>query len=147
MPDKSEEISMTNLELFMMVSFSKANKVTKIDMVKPIPAKKPTPKMDFQFKSVGSLQSPNATAKNVNKKIPKGLPIINPSAIPKLLCSVKICAMLPLKTMAVLAKAKIGKMIKATGLCKKCCKMNEVDFSPPLPNGIANANKTPVMVA
>lgn len=55
--------------------------------------------------------------------------------------------MSPLKTMAVLANAKMGKMINATGLCKKCCKMYEVDFSSPLPNGMANAYKTPVMVA
>ena len=107
----------------MIVSLSKANKVTKIDIVNPIPAKSPTPKIAFQFKSVGSLQIPNVTAKNVNRKIPKGLPTISPSAIPKLLFSVKVCDMFPLKTMAVLANAKMGSMINATGLCKKCCKI------------------------
>ena len=58
-----------------------------------------------------------------------------------------MCPMLPLKMIAVLANAKIGKTIKATGLCKKCCKIYEDDFSSPLPNGIVKANRTPVIVA
>ena len=122
-PAVNEEIKITNFELFMIVSLSNASKVTKIDIVNPIPAKSPTPKIDFQFRSVGSLQSPNVTAKNVKIKIPKGLPTISPSAIPKLLFSINVCAMSPLKTIAVLANAKMGNMINATGLCKKCCKI------------------------
>ena len=112
-----------------------------------MPAKSPTPKIDFQFRSVGSLQSPNETAKNVKRKIPNGLPTINPSAIPILLFSVKVWVMSPLNIMPVLANAKTGRMKNATGLCKKCCKMYEVDFSSPLPNGIAKAKSTPVIVA
>ena len=146
-PAINEEIKIINFELFIIVSLSKASKVTKIDIVKPIPAKSPTPKIDFQFKSDGSLQSPKVTAKSAKIKIPKGLPTIRPSAIPKLLFSVNVCEMSPLKTIAVLANANIGKIIKATGLCRKCCKIYEVDFSPPLPNGMAKANKTPVIVA
>lgn len=146
-PAINDDIRITNLELFMTVSLSKASKEMKMDIVNPMPAKSPTPKIDFQFRSVGSLQSPNETAKNVKRKIPNGLPTISPSAIPKLLFSVKVWAMSPLKTMAVFANAKMGKIIKATGLCKKCCKMYEVDFSSPLPNGIAKAKSTPVMVA
>ena len=65
-----------------MVSLSKARSVIKIDIVNPIPPKKPTPTIDFQFNSSGSLQRPNVTAKNVNRKMPNGLPIISPSAIP-----------------------------------------------------------------
>ena len=105
----------------MIVSLSNASKVTKMDIVKPIPAKSPTPKIDFQFRSVGNLQSPKVTAKNVIIKIPIGLPTISPSAIPKLLFSVSVCEMSPLKTIAVFANAKIGKIINATRLCKKCC--------------------------
>lgn len=74
----------------MIVSLSNASSVMKIDIVNPIPAKSPTPKIDFQFRSAGSLQTPKVTAKNESKKIPKGLPIINPSAMPKLLFSVKV---------------------------------------------------------
>ena len=146
-PAVNEEIKITNFELLIIGSFSNASKDTKIDIVNPIPAKSPTPNIDFHFKSVGSLQNPNVTAKNVKIKMPKGLPTISPSAIPKLLFSIRVCAMSPLKTMAVFANAKIGKMINATGLCKKCCKINEVDFSSPLPNGMTNANNTPVIVA
>ena len=49
--------------------------------------------------------------------------------------------------MAVFAKAKIGKIKKATGMCKKCCKIIDGDFFLPVPNGMANANKMPVIVA
>ena len=107
----------------MIVSLSNASSVMKIDIVNPIPAKSHTPKIDFQFRSVGSLHSPNETAKNVKRKIPNGLPTISPSAIPKLLFSVKVWVISLLKTMAVLANAKIGRMINATGLCKKCCNL------------------------
>ena len=66
-----------------MVSLSNARSVIKIDIVNPIPPKKPTPKINFQFKSSASLQNPNVTARNVNRKIPKGLPTIRPAAIHK----------------------------------------------------------------
>ena len=68
-PAINEEIKIINFELFIIVSLSKASKVTKIDIVKPIPAKSPTPKIDFQFKSDGSLQSPKVTAKSAKIKI------------------------------------------------------------------------------
>ena len=89
-PAVNEESRITNFELLIIVSLSNASSVIKIDIVKPIPAKSPTPKMDFQFRSVGSLQSPNVTAKKVKTKIPNGLPTISPSAMPKLLFSVKV---------------------------------------------------------
>ena len=38
-------------------------------------------------------------------------------------------------------------MKKATGLCKKYCKIQEVDFSSPLPNGMANANTLGAVMA
>ena len=65
-----------------MVESSKANKVTKIDIVKPIPPKNPTPIIDFQFKSLGSWQIPDFTAKKLNAKIPRGFPMMSPNAIP-----------------------------------------------------------------
>jgi hypothetical protein len=70
-PAVNEEIKITNFELFMIISLSNASKVTKIDIVNPIPPKSPTPKIDFQFRSVGSLQSPRVTAKKVIRKMPK----------------------------------------------------------------------------
>jgi len=83
-PAANEESKITNFALFIIVSLSNASNVMKIDIVKPIPAKNPTPKIDFQFKSLGSLQSPKVTANNVKMKIPKGFPTISPSAIPTL---------------------------------------------------------------
>ena len=53
----------------MMVSLSNAKRVINMDMVKPMPPKKPTPNIDFQFSSFGSLHSPAFTAKKANKNI------------------------------------------------------------------------------
>ena len=83
-PAINEEIKIINFELFIIVSLSKASKVIKIDIVNPIPPKSPTPKIAFQFKSFGSLQNPNFTAKNEKTKIPIGLPTMSPRAMPKL---------------------------------------------------------------
>ena len=83
-PVINDEIKITNFALLIMVSLSKARSVIKIDIVNPMPPKNPTPIIDFQFKSSGSLQSPNETAKNVNRKMPSGFPTISPAAIPKL---------------------------------------------------------------
>ena len=84
MPATSEERSITNFTLLIIVSLSKASKVIKIDIVKPMPPKRPALKINFQLRSLGSLQRPNETAKKLKKKIPRGLPIISPRAIPKL---------------------------------------------------------------
>jgi len=83
-PAVSDEKRMTILALLIMVASSKASRVIKIDMVKPMPANKPTPTIDFQFKSGGSLQSFTLTAKNVSRKMPSGLPTTSPRAIPRL---------------------------------------------------------------
>lgn len=48
-PAIREEIRMTGLVLLIKVSWSKASRVIKIDMVNPIPPKKPVPMMVFQF--------------------------------------------------------------------------------------------------
>ena len=79
-----EEIKIMNFALLIIVASSNANKVTKIDMVKPIPPKNPMPRIDFQFKFVGSLQNPIFTANKLRVNIPMGFPTISPKAIPKL---------------------------------------------------------------
>ena len=81
-PATKEESRITNLALLMILWLSKAKRVMKIDMVKPMPPKKPTAINDFQLILEGSLQMPNVTAKKVNKKMPNGLPTISPSAMP-----------------------------------------------------------------
>lgn len=75
---------MVIFESFCSSKSSKANNVIKIDMVKPMPPKNPTPIIDFQFKSSGSLQIPKLTAKKLIRTIPIGFPITNPKEIPKL---------------------------------------------------------------
>lgn len=75
---------MTNLAWLIMVVSLKANKVMNMDIVKPIPPKKPAPMMDFQLRSAGSLQIPKETAAKLNKKIPRGLPTIKPRDMPML---------------------------------------------------------------
>ena len=83
-PAIKEESRMMNFALFIIVTSSKANKVTNMDIVKPIPPKNPTPNMDCQFKSRGSLQIPNFTANKLSRKIPTGFPTMSPKAIPML---------------------------------------------------------------
>ena len=81
-PAVNEEIRMMNLALLMIWWSSNANKVTKIDMVKPIPPKNPMLIIFFQFKSEGNLHSPTETAKKLNREIPIGFPNTKPSIIP-----------------------------------------------------------------
>ena len=83
-PAIKEESRMMNFALLITVTSSKAKRVTKIDIVKPIPPKKPTANMDFHCKSRGSLQIPNFTANKLSVKIPIGFPTIRPTAIPRL---------------------------------------------------------------
>lgn len=54
-PATKDDNKITNFELLTIVRSSKASSVIKIDIVKPIPAKNPTPKIDFQLISEGSL--------------------------------------------------------------------------------------------
>ena len=49
--------------------------------------------------------------------MPKGLPITNPAKMPILLESSELIGRPPLKAIAVLAKAKRGKITNVTGLC------------------------------
>ena len=83
-PAQSEESRIMNLELLMIWASSKASKVTKIDIVKPIPPRIATPNNSVQLMFLGSSQMPNFTAMNVNKVIPIGFPITNPKKIPLL---------------------------------------------------------------
>ena len=81
---KEEDNKITNLALLIKVGSLKANNVINMDIVKPMPPKKPAPIMDFQLRSSGSLHIPKETAAKLNRKIPKGLPTIKPKAMPML---------------------------------------------------------------
>ena len=104
----------------MIVFWSKAKMVIKIDIVNPIPANMPTPKMCFQRIAYGNEENFKVTAVKQNNKIPNGLPTINPNIIPKLLLVFKLLAQLASITTDVFAKANKGKIKNATDKCKKC---------------------------
>ena len=82
MPATNELNKIINLALLIIVALSNASSVMKMDMVNPIPPKIPTLKMFFQFRSAGSLQSLIFVAIKVRRQMPKGFPIINPTAMP-----------------------------------------------------------------
>ena len=119
-PAINEAIRIAIFELFTMSSLSNARRVTKIDIVKPIPPKKPAPIIFFHFKSDGIRQSPKPAPINEKRKIPKGFPITRPAIIPRLfVCPKPRCQVSP-KEMQVFATANSGRIKKATGLCRKC---------------------------
>ena len=100
----------------MIVSASsKAKFAMNILIVKPMPPKKDTPKMYFQFKSPGSDAIFALTAKYETRKIPTNFPTSNPNMIPSELLLVRLLSKLFGKTIAVLASANIGRIMKATG--------------------------------
>ena len=145
--DIDEAAKTAILELTTIASSSNASSVIKIDIVKPIPAKKPTPRICFHLRSPGKTHKRNATAIKENSKIPSGLPITSPDIIPILFMCDKPCIQSPLSTIHVLASANNGRIKNATGLCKKCCNVYDGDLSSPFEKGITKANKTPVIVA
>ncbi len=149
-PAVNEASKIAIFEAFIVSKFpTKAKFVIKIDIVKPMPPKSPAPKTCHQFKSSGNLQMPIATATKLSSVMPKGLPKTKPPMMPKLFALVEFCAQSGPMMMPVFARAKIGKITKATGLCKKCSSWCEGDSSSSslAENGIANASKTPAIVA
>lgn len=96
----------------MISALSKARRVIKIDIVKPMPPKKPAPIIFFHFKSVGNTQSPRSTPINEKSQIPKGFPITSPAIIPKLYVCPKPLSQLSLTAMQVLAIANNGRIKK-----------------------------------
>ena len=95
---------------------SNARRVIKIDIVNPMPARKPIPKICFHCKSRGSLQIPAETVTKLKSIMPNGLPIIKPAKIPMLLESANPDVQELPNTIAVFARAKIGRITSATGL-------------------------------
>lgn len=81
-PADRDEIKIISFELSIVLESLKANKVTKIDMVNPIPPRKETEMSCFQFDPLGSLQIPVLTKMAVNMTIPIGFPKTSPRKIP-----------------------------------------------------------------
>ena len=80
----SELSKMLILELWTISGLSKARIVIKIDIVNPIPLKKPAAMMCFQFTSPGNSDKPDFTAKKLNRTMPKGFPMNKPAKMPRL---------------------------------------------------------------
>jgi hypothetical protein len=77
----------------------------KIDIVKPIPSKKPTLIEFFYFNSAGRILNPKPTPINEKSHIPIGFPITSLRIIPKhFICPKPLSQLLP-TTMQVLAIA------------------------------------------
>ena len=142
-----EARSIAILAVEIILASAKARRVMKIDIVNPMPPNKPAPKIVFHFKSAGRVQIPALTPRTEKRTIPRGLPTTKPKKIPRLIGWNKLAPMVVENERQVFAKAKRGRMKKATGACKESCKIYEGDFLPPLPKGIAKAKSTPVIVA
>ena len=85
-------------------------------MVKPMPAKIPAPVRFINEIPGGKLPHLTLISKKQNNRMPSGLPIIKPSIIPRLLFVVNSFTQPSESIKQVLAKAKTGRIIKATGL-------------------------------
>ena len=95
--------------------FSKARLVIKMLIVKPIPPSADMPAMWRQFKPEERDASFVLTATKEVRKIPINFPIMRPAIIPMELGVARLFIMSEGKTIAVLARAKSGSIIKAIG--------------------------------
>ena len=86
-----------------------------IDIVNPIPPRIATENNMLHEIFWGNVQILIFTARNASKKMPIGLPISRPKNIPNEQGCVKEFNVSELIVMLVLAKAKMGKIKKATG--------------------------------
>jgi hypothetical protein len=146
-PANRDEIKIMSFELSIVLESLNANKVTKIDMVNPIPPRKETDISCFQFDPLGSLQIPILTKINVNRTIPIGFPKTSPKKMPSVEFDEKKSPQFGLITMAVLAIANKGSMTNGTGLSSQSCRIPAGDFDSSFVAGIVNASKTPLIVA
>ena len=83
-PEITEPIRIAIFDELTNATSSKANNVMNIDMVKPIPAKNPTPKILLHYMSEGNFASFSFTPMYDMIIIPNGFPITSPAIIPKL---------------------------------------------------------------
>ncbi len=142
-----EARSIANFDWLTRWTSSNAKNETKIDIVNPMPPRQPAPRICFQQTEDDNLDQPKETTKNENNIIPRGLPSTKPRIIPRSK-ELEIVAKENFSiTKAVLAKAKMGMINKATGKCKNFSNLLEMLFSSPLPKGITKASRTPLIDA
>ena len=137
---------MAILEFVINPELSNASNVMKMDIVNPMPPSNPTPITWFQLMPFGNVHNPNVTEIKLKRKIPSGLPRINPERIPMLTDCPRPVSQPFWMVMHVFANANKGKMRNVTGRCNRWSKILEGDFLIVELNGIANANRTPVIV-
>ena len=142
-----DPINMLSLELLMSMFSLNARLVINILMVNPIPPRRPIPIKFLQVKSSCNLASRSFTNAKGTANIPINLPTTRPIIMPSEFAEVRWSAIFDGIRIAVLTKANMGTIMKATGLCKKCCRCNDTFRSSLLSNGITNASNTPAIVA
>ena len=114
-PAVREDIRMANLEWSITSGSLKASMVTKMDMVKPIPPKIPTPNNWLQVVPFGFSASFKRIDNQLKKKSPSGFPKTSPRMIPRLAGSSKAAVQSAPIGIAVFTKANKGRMINGTG--------------------------------
>ena len=115
MAAKNEASKMLNFEAVIISASLNARLAMNILIVKPMPPKSEMPIMWRQFKSGERLAIPVFTARNEVRKIPTNFPTIRPQIIPIELEVRRLLMISFGNTIAVLAKAKMGRIKNATG--------------------------------
>ena len=104
-------------------------------MVKPMPPSMPTPRICAQVAPSGLGARPLATAIPVAPKMPSGLPMKRPSAMPSGTGSTSFASDRPASDTPALAKANSGRMANATHGCRLSSSCSSSEGSPaPLPS-------------
>ena len=83
-PATNEPIKIAILEVLIITGMLYARRSMKIDIVNPMPPKKPIPRIYTHFTSAGKEHMPELTPALEKSHIPKGFPNINPAIIPRL---------------------------------------------------------------
>ncbi len=116
----ADAIKILNLELFTSEELVKARLLIKMDIVNPMPPRQPIPAIFLQVKPSCKLAKPAFTKIKGIENIPISFPATRPNIMPAELEFDKLPIISVGIIIAVLTKAKMGRIINATGLCKKC---------------------------
>lgn len=146
-PAKREVIKIESFASAICCGLSKDKIAMNMDIVKPIPANKPTPAICHQLLPSGkALSFKRVQIKDVIK-IPIGFPSNSPKVIPSPNEEVNPPIISDSKVILVLAKANMGIMIKLTGFVKACSKRSNGDSIAVSFVGMVIATNTPAIVA
>ena len=146
-PAKTEATSIENLASILKIGSLKESNAIKIDIVNPMPASNPKPKICFQLALEGNEAIPDLTAIQENRVTPSGLPMVKPNIMPSPSGLLRPFNISFSNLIFVLASANMGMIRKFTGLTMMCsrCSSGEALFIGL--DGIVKASKTPAIVA